>query len=551
MIGLSMELSDDVKAAKEVINALLKAKKTFRMYPETNPMYLKTIQDTHGKFRNFFDYRDELPLKIKQNELFLDSEPIYQNPQKDDNLALFFFKDGLRELTFKKEFSLKELEEFMKILTVDYDKEVVDDDVVTLLWERDFQNVKYHVDEAFLVEDEGYESQAVDNVKGNAPEADDLTRAYEDAFTEENVKDVLIVPLTNKDLHALVKELEKDAYDKMDKLIEIMFELFYQAETKSDYEDVVHFLNSAVEVSIAHGNLDAAISILRKIKDIVADESVSDNVKKNLNLVFSFLGFDTTVKLFGEFLDSGVEIDEKALNEYMAFLDKNAIQPFMTILGELKTIPARKNVINVLIALGKKDIQSLAKGLYDSRWYVVRNIIYILGKIGDRRATDYLLKAAHHSDIRVRKEVIKALGELGSEGVVPTLRDCLNDPEAQIRTSAARALGNIHSISSKSAILKKITDADFMKNDFNEKKEFYEVLSHWKDNDIVELLIKTLKKKSFFRKALNDENRACAVYALGLMGNKDALPLLYKLKDSNNRLLREHTYTAIKRLEYA
>ncbi|HBR21640.1 MAG TPA: hypothetical protein DD713_03595 [Nitrospiraceae bacterium] len=545
-----MELLDDIKAAKEIIQALLKAKKTFRMYPETNPMYAKTIEDTNAKFRNFFDYRDELTFKIKQNEIFCDSEQIYSNPQKEDNIALFFFKDGLREITFKKGFSVKELEDFLKILTVDYDREVLDDDVVTLLWERDFQNVRYVVDEAFLTEEDDYESAAVREVKEKGSDSDELTRAYEDSFNEEAVKDAVIVPLTDKDLHIVVKEIEKDAHDKTGKLITIIFEMLYQAENKSEYEDVGHFLNSIVEFSITHGDLEAALHILRKTREVIDTQSIADDAKKNLNMVFSFLGFDATIKLLGELLDSGVEIDEKIWDEYVAFLDKNAIQPFITMLGELKSIPARKNVINALISLGRKDIQSLAKGLYDSRWYVVRNIIYILGKLGDKASVDYLLKTVNHSDIRVRKEGIKALGELGAPGVFPALRECFNDPEVQIRTAAARALGNIRSTTAKSIILQRMTDAAFVKTDFSEKKEFYEVLSKWKDNDVMEFLMKTLKKKSFFKRALNDESRACAAYCIGLIGNKDVLPLLNTVKESKNKLLREYVYSAIKRIEY-
>ncbi|PIV40341.1 MAG: hypothetical protein COZ31_09065 [Nitrospirae bacterium CG_4_10_14_3_um_filter_44_29] len=545
-----MELLDDIKAAREVVQALLKAKKTFRMYPETNPMYAKTIEDTHAKFRNFFDYRDELTFKIKQNELFCDSEQIYYNPEKEDNIALFFFKDALREITFKKGFSVKELEDFLKILTVDYDREVLDDDVVMLLWERDFQNVKYVVDEAFLTEDEDYESEAVREVKDKASDGDELTKAYEDSFTEEGVKDISIVPLTDKDLHAVVKEIEKDAQDKTGKLVAIIFEMLYQAENKSEYEDAAHFLNSIIEFSIRHGDLDTALKILRKAREVSGIPLIADEAKKSLNMVFSFLGYDAAIKLIGELLDSGVEINEKVWDEYVAFLDKNAIEPFITILGELKSIPARKNVINALISLGRKDIQALAKGLYDSRWYVVRNIIYILGKVGDKAAADYLLKTVNHSDIRVRKEGIKALGELGVPGVFPALRECFNDPEVQIRTAAARALGNIRSTTAKSIILQRMTDAAFVKTEFSEKKEFYEVLSKWKDNDVVEFLMKTLRKKAFFKRALNDENRACAAYCLGLMGNKDALPLLHKAKESKNKLLREYVYSAIKRIEY-
>lgn len=545
-----MELLDDIRAAKEIVQALIKAKKTFRMYPETNPMYAKTIEDTHAKFRNFFDYRDELTFKIKQNEIFCDSEQIYSNPQKEDNIALFFFKDGLREITFKKGFSVEELEDFMKILTIDYDKEVLDDDVVTLLWEKDFHYVKYVVDELFLTEDEDYESVAVKEIKDKTAGGDELTKAYEDVFTEEGVKEISIVPLTDNDLHAVVKEIERDAQDKTGKLIAIIFEMLYQAENKSEYEDVGHFLNSIIEFSIRHGNLETVLDILRKAREVTAMPSIADDAKKNLNMVFPFLRFDTTIKLLGELLDSGVEISEKVWDEYVAFLDKNAIQPFITILGELKSIPARKNVINALISLGRKDIHSLARGLYDSRWYVVRNIIYILGRVGDKAAADYLLKTVNHSDIRVRKEGIKALGELGVPEVFPALRGCFNDPEVQIRTAAARALGNIGSTAAKNIILQRMTSATFVKMDFSEKKEFYEVLSIWKDNDVVEFLMKTLKKKSFFKRALNDENRACAAYCLGLIGNNDALPLLHKTKESKHKLLREYVYSAIKRIEH-
>ena len=50
----------------------------------------------------------------------------------------------------------------MKIIALDFDREAVDDDIVTLLWEKDFQNIQYIVDEAFLVDvdEEDYETKA-------------------------------------------------------------------------------------------------------------------------------------------------------------------------------------------------------------------------------------------------------------------------------------------------------------------------------------------------------------------------------------------------------
>lgn len=545
-----MELLDDIKAAKDVINALLKSKKTFRMYPSTNPMYKKTIDDTYAKFRGFFDYKDEMTFKIKQNEILCDSEQIYINPQKEDNIALFFFKDGLRELTFRKGFSTEELEEFLKILTVDYDREAVDDDVVTLLWEKDFQHIRYVVDEAILADEEDYESKATREMEEKAVEEDEVVRAYADAFKEDSVKEAAVVPLTDRDLHMLVKELEKDTQNKMGKIVLIIFEMLYQADNKNEYEDIANILKDSIESSVSHGDLETVNEIMRRTKEVMSEPDFADEAKKYLNSIFPFLGSEAMIKLLGELLDGGVEIDEKIFSEYVQFLDRNAIHPFITILGELKSIPARKNVINALISLGRKDIQSLAKGLYDTRWYVVRNIIYILGKIGEKKSVDYLLRTVNHGDVRVRKEVIKALGELGSQNVLQTLKECLDDPDVQIRTAAARSIGSVRTAAAKGIILQRISSKNFAKTDFNERKEFYEVLSHWKDEDVVEFLMKTLKKKSFFKKALNDENRACAAYCLGLIGNKDALPLLSKLKESKNKLLREYAYTAVKRIDY-
>ncbi len=547
-----MEVLDDIKSAKEIVNALLKARKMFRMYPESNPMYARILDDTYGKFKEYLDFKEAFVIKIKQNEIYCDSNQIYASSQKEDNLALFLFKDGLREITFKQGFSRGELEDFLRIITVDYERMLLDDDVVTMLWEKDLPNIKYVVDETFLMdEEENYEEKATAEIKEKSAGVDEISRAYSDAFSEENAREISVVPLTDKDLQVLVKEIEADSNEnKLKKLISIMFEILYQAETKSDYEDVVYFLKGAIEFSLRHGDLESAVNILKKTVEFAGSSSAEDSMKKYLSLVTAFASSETAVKLLEEVLDSGIEVEENIFNEYIKFLDKSAIQPFIAILGDLKTIPGRKAVINALVTLGSKDIPSIAKGLYDTRWYVVRNVIYILGKIGDRRAADYLVKNVNHSDVRVRKEVVKALGDIGSQNVLLTLKQCLEDSDVQIRTSAARSIGNVSSVAAKNIILQTISDKSFMAKDFSEKKEFYEVLSKWKDKDVIEFLLKTLAKKSFFRKKLNDENRACAAYALGLTGSKDSLPVLRELANSKNLQLREYAGNAAKRIEY-
>lgn len=547
-----MEVIEEIKEAKDLLQCIIKAKKTLRMYPDNNPVYVKTLDESYLKFKNFLDYKETFTLKIRQNSILYDAEQIYSSAEKEDNLALFFFKDGLRELTFKKGLSHEELEEFLKITALDFEREVMDEDIVTLLWEKDFQNIQYIVDEAFLIdsEEEEYEAVAEKNIKEQVTDVNDLMRAYADGFQEEEFKGIAIVPLTDKDLQTLVKELEKDTSDKIEKLVAILFEIVYQTEDKSDTEDVFTFLKYVIEYCMKYGHVHTALDIMKEAREVIDDPNISENDKKYMRMLFLYLGNEEIVALLAEFLDSGIEMEEGVFENLVVYFEKNAIEPFVKYLGEMKTIRARKNVIDALISLGKKDIQMLARKLDDQRWYVVRNIIYILRKIGDRRAIDYLLKTVRHGDIRVRKEVIKALGELGGHEVVQTLRECLDDPDVQVRTSAVKAFGNIGSEPAKKIALDKISDKSFKDKGFEEKKEFFETIARWKDTEVFDFLVKVMKLKSFFNRSKILENKACAAYALGLLGNKDALPLLEKFKDSNNKLLRDFANSAIRKLTY-
>jgi HEAT repeat protein len=206
--------------------------------------------------------------------------------------------------------------------------------------------------------------------------------------------------------------------------------------------------------------------------------------------------------------------------------------------------------MDALVFLGRQDIKTLASALNDPRWNVVRNIIAILRKIKDKGAIEYLLKAMRTEDPRVKKEVIKAFADLGGQEIIRPLKEHLDDPDAGVRIESARALGTIGSIAAKRIILEKISDKMFKEKDIEEKKLFYEILSKWKDTEVFDFLIGTLKKGSFLWWDKNYEEKACAALCLGLLGNKHALPYLQKYSDSKNQLLREFTQSAIKKLEY-
>src|SRR4030067_3359371 len=96
-----MEICEQLTTVRNIIQAVLKAKKIVNLYPENNPIYIKTLKELSDRFSEFFQDNDSLKLNIDKDAIFYDSESVYQNSGMLDNIALLFFKDGVRELTFK------------------------------------------------------------------------------------------------------------------------------------------------------------------------------------------------------------------------------------------------------------------------------------------------------------------------------------------------------------------------------------------------------------------------------------------------------------------
>lgn len=547
-----MENGEDINAAKLIIKMLSKSRKNLRMYPANNPIYVNTIKDTFEKFKAFFYIKDRLSLNIRLHDIYYGEESIYHNDeQKDDNLAFFFFKDGLRELTFQKKMPFEEMEVFLKVISLDFDNEVLDDDTVTLFWENDFQYIRYIVEDEFLA-DEDYEGRAVAQAKKEKNDPDKFKAVYDNSrVMREKIKEVGIITIKDDSLKMLFHELEKDAKDKVDKFTGIIFEIFYKAKSNEEFSEIADFFKSAIEYAVNMGNIESVTNVLARLKKIASKVKVTDAVKDNIQKIVFFAGSERIIYLLGEYLDRGEKIDYTSLKELIKYFDKTAIPPFMDLLSTLNTIYARKVVIDVLVLLGPKDFMALTKGLDSQQWYVVRNIIYVLRAIGDKRAVDYLLKKVNHPDTHVKVEVIRALGELGDFRALAPIIKCLeDDSEIKLKFTAIRSLGSLSSKDARKVLLDKIFGKTFQNKEFNEKKEYFHALSRWKDKEMIACLIKILMKKTLFPNSKVYENRACAAYSLGLIASPDALPFLYKCQKDNNKLLKEFSDSAIKRIDH-
>lgn len=127
---------------------------------------------------------------------------------------------------------------------------------------------------------------------------------------------------------------------------------------------------------------------------------------------------------------------------------------------------------------------------------------------------------------------------MGDDGVLPVLKEHMSDEESSVRIAAFRAAGHMGTPLSKKLVLQQIGSNQFRDKSFSEKKEILQVLSRWKEKDVVDFLARIATRRVFFKRLKNNETRAAAIQCLAMIRADNVRGIAERYKSSGNNLLR-------------
>ena len=101
---------------------------------------------------------------------------------------------------------------------------------------------------------------------------------------------------------------------------------------------------------------------------------------------------------------------------------------------------ARKTYLAALGALGSSGARAAEGMLRDSRWFVVRNGVAVIGMVGGPSAIEPLTGSLGHDHPGVRRETVQSLAKIGGENAGLLVSSMLGDSDPRVRAAAARAV---------------------------------------------------------------------------------------------------------------
>jgi len=217
-------------------------------------------------------------------------------------------------------------------------------------------------------------------------------------------------------------------------------------------------------------------------------------------------------------------------------LGRAALDLVVGVLGSAARPRLRAASTTALTYTCADDPRPLARYLADSRWHVVRNIVFVLGAIGGDSVTDLLALAARHLDARVRRAVVAALGQVSPARRLPLLLAQLDTADAPTLTAVLAMLTRAPDPRVAEALLERIGAIDFESRSEEIKVALLSALAETADDGAVPALETLLTKGGWF--ARRSPERNAAAHTLARIGTRGALLVLEEGRRSRSEAVR-------------
>jgi hypothetical protein len=560
---------ESVKSAQDVFRTLVKAIKNLKLYLPNNPVHQRFLKEFHSKLTGHLNKFGDTVLTVGQYTLTLDDQTVYENINRLDSLAFKLFVDGVRQMTLMEGVSEEESGYLLEVLGRTGDSENSDDDLVTLLWQKNLHHIKFQILEDFFSDltegvsipspdsKAGFTNLIQSELKNPAESGQAGSMKTLAAEQEKNHQFNQVFRLTEEEIASIKNEMKAETEkDLISEMIEIVYSVLQVEKEEMFFSEMVELLVGNTAHLLEEGDFVQLEKIARLF--ILLKEQIPPLPETHV------AALDRTIDALGksEYLDKMEKhintLDDKhlsALCQFLGMLNPSSVPSIINLLGKAKVRKTRKALSDILVEFGKRDITLILARLQGGEWFVIRNLVQIIGQIGNVQAVESLKKLIQYPDDRVRKEVLLTLIGVGKEnekakGMILLF---LNDRDVALRRQALQVI-QIHQYEKALPILMKIiAEEDFSSREEDEKHLIFSAIGKLGKPDLIPMFKEFLKPSFFFwiKRRQKEDRALCAVYALKQMETPQAASLLTEAKRHSYKTVGDFASKALVEIQRA
>ncbi len=563
----------ELESVKRLVQLLSNTLKSLLLYPANNPLPKEFKRKLYLGLTEFLDERDELKLNIDSSKLVYEGNVVLEEGAKEEGLVHLLHQDGIRELAFVKGLESFEIDDFLGVLEECLKSGDLEEDLVTMLWEKDLNNIKYLVVDDLLDVDVPSAEDVPDNwdfdklfsseIGFSQPEKESWGEDSQDnlgRYRQEQTRELLrkLREFSPDEVENIQRLLDMDnRHRSLDEFLDVLTEVLIGERDSSEFDRMIEAMARVLDALVNVTDFHSATNIIRRLKSLgktlsePSDQADSPNQRKAelIGRMIDRAGEEEKVKKISLMLNEKETVDLGFVKKYLLSLGWNSVTPMVHMLRDLRDFQARRMVCEVLTEKAKGNVELLREGLTDRLWYVVRNVVSVIGSIGSEEGVRLLKQIARHRDLRVRKETVSSLFKIPGPQAGELLVSFLQDEDKRIRVLASRGLSQRKENKAMPALLEILKDTRFKESSPEEKKSMLEALALIGQDQAVAFLVKTITHRNLLKRDKHNETRILAIGALGLIHTPEADESLRQLSKKRNKVIRQACRNVLRRME--
>ncbi|NOY68306.1 MAG: HEAT repeat domain-containing protein [Deltaproteobacteria bacterium] len=286
------------------------------------------------------------------------------------------------------------------------------------------------------------------------------------------------------------------------------------------YEKVTGQLQGLCRSMIEEGRADEAGHILEAYHLISAGNLKKDEAIKALagNMLQNLATADIIDLLLKE-TKSNESVKNKDDIFALVILGSNTVERLLDRLYDSHNMSERNRIVQALIRMGKPVMPPIIERLrQDAPWFYIRNLVLLVGRIGDASHFVVLERLLGHSDSRVQTEAIKSIQSIGGGTAGSVLVKHVSMVEDSLKAYIVSILGAMKTPEAVPVLIKMLEDRSVVKEKSERdelKEKICEALGRIGARQGITVLEKIVRTKGLFGLPANSERvRKAAAKAL-------------------------------------
>ncbi|HEX2188443.1 MAG TPA: hypothetical protein VHG51_06065 [Longimicrobiaceae bacterium] len=507
------------EAVQELVRDLGRSLRVHLLYEGNNPAVDRFVESLRGRMAGLWEHLGRVSLQVEEKEVLWAGEPVYRGETRAEDLAFLLYRDGVRELTFLPGFEVEELAAFLDVLVRVQRLKEDEDDLLTLLWARDWKGLRYRYVEALP------EGVALPEPSGAPPRPVEPPREAEPTLvstvSRDDFREALYF-LDEADLRRLDAEVRRE--QQRDLWSDVLSGLFDRLEdgAPARQEQIVRILGDVLPTLLAAGSLARAAGLLRELVAIATRPgALAPGALRAVRDLFERLaGSETVEELIRTVEEAPGPEALEGLVSLLSFFPPSTLPSLLRAAEASSLEGVRAAVLDAAERLAGNGGERLLPLLAHEDARIAAGAARVSGRRGLAAAAPEVARQLSRPELPLRLVAVETLLALRNPVAAHALQAALGDGERDVRIAAARALAAMRYTPARQALDAAIQSKRLAEADRTERVAFFEAFGAVADEDGVASLDRVLNGKSWLGRRETAETRACAALALG----RSALP---------------------------